>query len=158
MAFKNVRELPVRSGNTVNIIIVGDGKVGAALAAQLSSEGHDITIIDSDPQVLSESIEKLDVMAVTGNGASMSVLREAGAGETGLLIAATSLDELNLLTCLTARKLGARHTIARIRNPEYSDQLVALGEDLGLSLTVNPDQAAAQEAYQLLQFPSFLKR
>ena len=102
----------------MNIIIVGDGKVGAALAAQLSSEGHDITIIDSDPQVLSESIEKLDVMAVTGNGASMSVLREAGAGETGLLIAATSLDELNLLSCLTAKKLGAKHTIARVRNPE----------------------------------------
>lgn len=158
MAFKNVRELPVRSGNTVNIIIVGDGKVGAALAAQLSSEGHDITIIDSDPQVLSESIEKLDVMAVTGNGASMSVLREAGAGETGLLIAATSLDELNLLSCLTAKKLGAKHTIARVRNPEYADQLISMREELGLSMTVNPELSAAHEAYQLLQFPSFLKR
>ena len=142
----------------MNIIIVGDGKVGSALAEQLSGEGHDITIVDSDPRTVNASAERLDVMGVTGNGASMATLQEAGASKADVLIAATSLDELNLLTCLTARKLGAQHTIARIRNPEYSDQLVALGEDLGLSLTVNPDQAAAQEAYQLLQFPSFLKR
>ncbi len=142
----------------MNIIIVGDGKVGAALAAQLSTEGHDITIIDSNPQVLNESAERLDVMVVIGNGASMATLQEAGVEKAELLIAATSLDELNLLTCLTAKKLGAKHTIARIRNPEYSDQLVTMREELGLSLTVNPELIAAQEAYQLLQFPSFLKR
>ncbi len=142
----------------MNIIIVGDGKVGAALAAQLSAEGHDVTIIDSNPQVLSQSAEQLDVMVVTGNGASMHTLREAGVGSSSLLIAATSRDELNLLTCLTAKKLGAAHTIARVRNPEYSDQLIAMQEELGLSLTVNPEQTAAHEAYQLLQFPSFLKR
>ena len=142
----------------MNIIIVGDGKVGAALASQLSAEGHDVTIIDSNPLVLNHSAEQLDVMVVTGNGASMNTLREAGAEKADLLIAATSRDELNLLTCLTAKKLGTGHTIARIRNPEYSDQLVAMREELGLSLTVNPEQAAAHEAYQLLQFPSFLKR
>ncbi len=142
----------------MNIIIVGDGKVGAALAAQLSSEGHDVTIIDSNLQVLSESAEALDVMAVAGNGASMATLREAHVEKADLLIAATSRDELNLLTCLTAKKLGCGHTIARIRNPEYSDQLVAMREELGLSLTVNPEQSAAYEAYQLLQFPSVLKR
>ncbi|WP_251449263.1 Trk system potassium transporter TrkA [Vermiculatibacterium agrestimuris] len=142
----------------MNIIIVGDGKVGAALAAQLSTEGHDVTIIDSNPLVLSQSAEQFDVMAVTGNGASMATLREAGVERAEVLIAATSRDELNLLTCLTAKKLGAKHTIARIRNPEYSDQLIAMREELGLSLTVNPEQAAAHEAYQLLQFPSFLKR
>lgn len=142
----------------MNIIIVGDGKVGAALATQLSSEGHDVTIIDSNPQALSESAERLDIMAVIGNGASMSTLREAGVEKADLLIAATSRDELNLLTCLTAKKLGAKGTIARVRNPEYSDQLVNMQEELGLSMTVNPELAAAQEAYQLLQFPSFLKR
>ncbi len=142
----------------MNIIIVGDGKVGAALTSQLSSEGHDVTIIDSNPQVLTQSAEQFDVMAVVGNGASMSTLREAGVEKAEVLIAATSRDELNLLTCLTAKKLGVKHTIARIRNPEYSDQLVSMREELGLSLTVNPEQAAAQEAYQLLQFPSFLKR
>ncbi len=142
----------------MNIIIVGDGKVGAAMAEQLSREDHNVTIIDSDPQVLSESTERLDVMTVVGNGAAMSTLREAGAESADLLIAATSLDELNLLTCLTAKKLGCRHTIARIRNLEYTDQLVAMRAELGLSMTVNPDQAAALEAYQLLQFPSVLKR
>lgn len=142
----------------MNIIIVGDGKVGAALAAQLSAEGHDLTIIDSNPQVLSDSIDRLDVMVVIGNGGAISTLREAGVDKADLLIAATSRDELNLLSCLTAKKLGARHTIARIRNPEYSEQLVSMQEELGLSMTVNPEQAAAQEAYQLLQFPSFLKR
>lgn len=142
----------------MNIIIVGDGKVGAALAQQLSEEGHDITIIDSNPQVLNESADQLDVMAVIGNGANMNTLRAAGAENADLLIAATSRDELNLLTCLTAKKLGTGHTIARIRNPEYADQLVAMREELGLSMTVNPDLAAAQEAYRLLQFPSFLKR
>lgn len=142
----------------MDIIIVGDGKVGAALATQLSGEGHDITIIDSNSQAVNESAEQLDVMAVIGNGASMDTLRTAGADRADLLIAATSRDELNLLTCLTAKKLGTTHTIARIRNPEYSDQLVAMRDDLGLSMTVNPDLAAAQEAYRLLQFPSFLKR
>ena len=142
----------------MNIIIVGDGKVGAALATQLSAEGHDVTIIDSNPQALIESTERLDIMAVAGNGASMATLREAGVEKADLLIAATSRDELNLLTCLTAKKLGARGTIARVRNPEYSDQLVAMQDELGLSMTVNPELAAANEAYQLLQFPSFLKR
>lgn len=142
----------------MNIIIVGDGKVGAALATQISTEGHDVTIIDSNPQVLSDSAERLDIMAVIGNGASMATLRSAGVEKADVLIAATSRDELNLLTCLTAKKLGAKRTIARVRNPEYSDQLIAMQEELGLSMAVNPELAAAQEAYQLLQFPSFLKR
>lgn len=142
----------------MNIIIIGDGKVGAALAAQLSNEGHDVTIIDPNAQALNESASRLDVMVVAGNGASMATLREAGAEHADLVIAATSRDEMNLLACLTAKKLGAGNTIARIRNPEYTDQLVAMREELGLSLTVNPEQAAAQEAYHLLQFPSFLKR
>jgi len=142
----------------MKIIIVGDGKVGAALATQLSEEGHDVTIIDSNPQVLSDSAERLDIMTVIGNGASMNTLREAGVDDADVLIAATSRDELNLLTCLTAKNLGAGHTIARVRNPEYFEQLVSMRQELGLSMTVNPELAAAQEAYQLLQFPSFLKR
>lgn len=144
--------------DAMEIIIVGDGKVGAALAAQLSSEGHDVTIVDSDARTLNETTQRMDVMTVTGNGASMATLREAGAESADLIIAATSRDELNLLSCLTAKKLGVGNTIARIRNPEYTDQLVEMREELGLSMTVNPEQAAAQEAYHLLQFPSFLKR
>lgn len=142
----------------MNVMIVGDGKVGAALADLLSAEKHNVTIIDSNPQVLNASAERLDVMAVVGNGAAMGTLKEAGVERCDVLIAATSRDELNLLTCLTAKRLGAKHTIARVRNPEYADQLVVMQEELGLSLTVNPEFSAAQEAYKLLRFPSFLKR
>ncbi len=142
----------------MNIIIVGDGKVGVALTEQLSQEGHDITVIDSNPKVLEQSIESYDVMVVHGNGASISVLKDAGVETADLLIAATSRDEINLLTCIVARKLGAKHTIARVRNPEYTEQLVLMREELGLSMTVNPEYAAAREIHHLLQFPSFLKR
>lgn len=142
----------------MHIIIVGDGKVGVALTEQLSQEGHDITVIDSNPKVLEQSMESYDVMVVHGNGASISVLKDAGVEGADLLIAATSRDEINLLTCIVARKLGAKHTIARVRNPEYNEQLVLMREELGLSMTVNPESAAAREIHHLLQFPSFLKR
>lgn len=142
----------------MNIIIVGDGKVGAALTEQLSQEGHDVTVIDSDPKVLEQSMESYDVMVVHGNGASVSVLKDAGVEGADLLIAATSRDETNLLTCIVARKLGAKHTIARVRNPEYNEQMFLMREELGLSMTVNPEYAAAREIHRLLQFPSFLKR
>lgn len=142
----------------MQIIIVGDGKVGVALTEQLSSEGHDITVIDSNPKVLEQSLESYDVMVVHGNGASIGVLKEAGVEDAHLLIAATSRDETNLLTCIVAKKLGAKHTIARVRNPEYAEQLVLMRDELGLSMTINPELAAAREIHHLRQFPSFLKR
>ena len=129
----------------MQIIIVGDGKVGVALTEQLSSEGHDITVIDSNPKVLEQSLESYDVMVVHGNGASIGVLKEAGVEDAHLLIAATSRDETNLLTCIVAKKLGAKHTIARVRNPEYAEQLVLMRDELGLSMTINPELAAARE-------------
>lgn len=142
----------------MEIIIVGDGKVGVALTEQLSREGHDITVIDSNAKVLEQSVEAYDVMVVHGNGAAMHVLREAGAENADIIIAATSSDELNLLACIVARRLGTKHTIARVRDPEYTEQLVMMREELGLSMTINPELAAAHETYHLLQFPSFLKR
>lgn len=142
----------------MHIIIVGDGKVGVALTEQLSQEDHDVTVIDSNPKVLEQSLESYDVMVVHGNGASIGVLKDAGVEETDLLIAATSRDETNLLTCIVAKKLGARHTIARVRNPEYAEQLLLMRDELGLSMTINPEMAAAREIHHLLQFPSFLKR
>ena len=142
----------------MNIIVVGDGKVGLSITAQLSREGHNLTIIDSNPNVLETSVEQYDVMILHGNGASLPVLREAGAEKADLLIAVTSTDEVNMLTCILARRLGTRHTIARVRNPEYAEQLQFLREELGLSMTVNPELAAAAEAYHILQFPSFLRR
>lgn len=141
----------------MKIVIVGDGKVGQALTGRLAEEGHDVVVIDSSPKALRTSVEIHDVMGVNGNGASYAVQKEAGVGEADLLIAATSGDELNLLCCMLAKKLGARHTIARVRSPDYADQLVLMKEELGLSMTVNPELAAAREIARMLRFPSALK-
>lgn len=142
----------------MKIIIVGEGKVGLTLAKKLSSENHDVTVIDQNHQVLSESLEELDILTVVGNGISLETLKEANAEESDLLIAVTNADEVNLLCCLSAKKLGCKSTIARVRNPEYFKQAMFLKEELGLSMAVNPDFAAAQEIFRIIQFPSFLKR
>jgi trk system potassium uptake protein TrkA len=142
----------------VKVVIVGDGKVGYALTEELTREGHDVVVIDNRRDVLRYLTEKLDVMVVNGNGASLSVQKAANVGGSDLLIAATSSDEVNMLCCVVARKLGCSHTIARVRNPEYAEQLLWLKEDLGLSMTINPEMATAREIFRLLQFPSFLKR
>ena len=142
----------------MKIVIVGDGKVGYTLTKRLSQEGHDIVVIDNNRSVLLQSQEALDVAVVDGNGARGEVQREAGVGSSDLLIAATSGDETNLLCCMVARKLGCRHTIARVRNPEYDQQTRFLKDELGLSMVINPEKAAALEIFRLLQYPSFLKR
>ena len=142
----------------MKIIVVGDGKVGLTLTEQLSKEEHDIVVIDKNPTVLQNSQETFDVMVVPGNGASRQVLLEAGAQDADLVIAATSADEINLLCCLTAKKLGCTNTIARVRNPEYAGQLVFLKDELGLSMVINPEATAAREMFQILQFPTFLNR
>ncbi|MDD3165189.1 MAG: Trk system potassium transporter TrkA [Oscillospiraceae bacterium] len=141
----------------MKIIIVGDGKVGATLAEQLSREGHDITMIDKNSAKSHRSGETLDIMSVEGNGAILSVQKEAGVEKADLLIAATSSDELNMLCCLVAKKTGARHTIARVRDPEYDEELNLFREDLGLSMAVNPELACASEMARLLRFPSAIK-
>ena len=143
----------------MKIIIAGDGKVGLALTRQLLHEGHEVTIVDSNPVVLQANMYQYDVMAVQGNAATMEALRQAQVEKADLLIAATSADEINLLCCLTAKKMNSRlHTIARVRNPDYTEQLFFMREELGLSMTINPELSAAREIFHLLQFPSFLHR
>ena len=143
----------------MDIIIAGDGKVGSTLARQLSAEGHDVTLIDSDLHVLNTSVERYDLMGVHGNCASKSVLLRAGVMEAELLIAATSADEINLLCCTTAHGLNPKlHTIARILIPEYTDQIHEMRNVFALSLTVNPEKQAAQEIERLLKYPGFLRR
>ena len=143
----------------MNIIIAGGGKVGINLARQLSAEGYDITIIDSDQRVLNTSMEKMDVMAVYGNCASMNTLLQAGVKEAELLIAATNADEVNLLCCTAAHGINPKiHTIARIRNPEYTEQIFAMRDTFGLSMDFNPEKQAAAEIQQLLKYPGFLRR
>ena len=142
----------------MRIVIVGDGKVGSTLAAELSKEDHDVVMIDRNPEVLDELVDRTDVSAVVGNGATLQSQRDAGVGESDLLIAATSADEVNILCCMLGRKLGVKHTIARVRNPEYADLLTFLKEELRLSMIINPDRAAAMEILNLLRFPAALKR
>lgn len=139
----------------MNIIIVGDGKVGYALAGQLTKEDHNITIIDKNEEALKKADDTLDVMCVKGNGARASILMEAGIEDAELVIAATSRDELNMLTCLTAKKLSKNvRTIARIRDPEYYQEFTVLQNQMGVDMVINPEFTAAQEIANLLQFPA----
>ena len=141
----------------MKIIIVGCGKVGTTLAEQLNRENHDITLIDCDSEALQSISDSTDVMSVTGNGAVYQVQMEAGIKEADLLIATTNSDELNMLCCLIAKKAGNCHTIARIRNPEYSAEINYIREELNLSLAINPGLAAAREIARLLRFPNAIK-
>lgn len=141
----------------MKIVIVGDGKIGSTLAEQLSREGHDITIIDRSPTPLQQTGEALDILCIEGNGATAAVQIEAGVDTADLMIAVTASDELNLLCCLVAKKVGARHTIARVRNPEYDSELSLISDDLGLSLSVNPELACASEIARSLRVPAAIK-
>lgn len=143
----------------MNIIIAGSGKVGVTLIRRLAAEGHNLTLIDSNQRILEETSERYDVMGVQGNCASMPVLQQAAIAEADLLIAATNEDEVNLLCCTTAHGMNpGLHTIARIRNPEYTQQIHALRSVFALSLAVNPERQAATEIERLLRFPGFLHR
>ncbi len=143
----------------MKIIVAGDGKLGSMLTRQLSAEGYDLTLIDANPKQLESSEERFDIMVVQGNCASMTVLEQAGVDEAELLIAATGADEINLLCCMTAHGMNPRlHTIARVRNPEYTDQIYRMRDMFALSMTVNPEKQAAVEIERLLKYPGFLKR
>ena len=137
----------------MKIIIIGDGKVGYSLAENLSIENNDVIIIDKNSEALKRASENLDVMCIRGSGVSTKILLEAGVKEADLLIAATTSDEMNMVCCLTAKKLGVTHTIARIRDPEYANELSLLKADLDLDMVINPEQAAAGEIARLLRFP-----
>ena len=139
----------------MDIIIVGDGKVGYTLADHLSKEEHNITIIDKNEAALLKADETLDVMCIKGNGARASILIEAEVEKADLVIAATSKDELNMLTCFTAKKLSPNvQTIARIRDPEYYEDFSVLSQTMGIDMVINPEFTAAQEIANILQFPS----
>lgn len=138
----------------MKIIIVGLGKVGQTLAAELSKEKNDITVIDHVEKKVEEFTAKYDLMGIVGNGATYSTQMEAGIEEADLLIAVTASDELNLLCCLIAKKAGNCHTIARVRTPDYSAEIDFIKEELGLAMVINPEFAAAREIARILKFPS----
>lgn len=147
----------VYSGGIMNIIIIGCGKVGSTLAEELCEEDHELTVIDKNPQKIQELCENLDIMGICGNGSSIQVLSEAGVEEADILIAVTGSDELNLLCCLIAKKVSQCHTIARVRNPIYNKEIHFIKKQLGISMIINPESAAAMEISRLLRFPSAIK-
>ncbi len=141
----------------MNVIIVGCGKVGATLAEHLDQEGHNVVVVDNKASVIDNVTNFLDVMGVVGSGASYSVLVDAGIEKADLLIAVTGSDELNLLCCLVAQKAGSCHTIARVRNPIYNEEIDFIKEEMGLSMTINPELEAATEMAALINLPSAIE-
>ncbi len=141
----------------MRIIIIGCGKVGRTLAQQLSEENHDLVIVDTDSKKLQEFNEEVDAISVSGNGASIGVLEEAGVDVADVLIAVTGSDELNLLCCLVARKVSKCHTIARVRNPVYQNDINFIKESMGISMIINPEYKTAVEITQLLLFPAAIQ-
>ena len=141
----------------MKIVIIGAGSLGSEITAALTTEKHEITVIDVDSMQAESLGAQYDILAVHGNGTQRQVQEAVGVARSDLLIAAGNSDEQNLLACLTARKLGAPHTIARVRNPAYYEQLDFLSDDLGVSLHVNPEEAAAREIARALRLPGVQK-
>ena len=141
----------------MKIILVGSGKVGTALARQLSEEGHNVTVVDTNKARVEHLIETYDVLGIVGNGSSITTLSEAGIEDADVFIAVTGSDELNLLCCMFAKKAGHCHAIARVRNPSYSHELDFIKKQIGISAIINPEMAAAKEISHLLRFPGASK-
>ena len=143
--------------NKMKIVIIGCGKVGTSIARELNTSGHDITVVDNNGAAVRRLSESLDVMGIEGNGATYEALSEAGAETADLVIAATARDEVNLYACLMARAAGVPHTIARVRSPEYTDDLYRVKDQLRLSMSINPELTEAIEISRLLRFSGALE-
>ena len=137
----------------MKIVIIGSGKVGLQLATQLSEEDYDVTLIDKDEEKLKYAANSLDIFCIAGDGADVNVMRQADVDHTDLVVACTSEDELNMVCCLLAKHVGAKNTIARVRNPVYYNQMHLLKNDLQLSMAVNPEKLVSNEIARVLQFP-----
>ncbi len=138
----------------MHIIIVGLGKLGVTMTKQLTAEGHSITVVDTNNEKVTSLVDTYDVMGVWGNGATCETLETAGASKAKLIIAATASDEVNILCCLIAKRMGTENTIARVRNPDYAAQMQFLRNELGLSMIVNPEFETANEISRIIRFPS----
>ncbi|MDD4689161.1 MAG: Trk system potassium transporter TrkA [Eubacteriales bacterium] len=141
----------------MRIVIIGDGKVGSTLSNQLQRHGHNVTVVDNNKNALKNLIDTQDVLCVEGNGATYEVQLEAGVNESDVTIACTSTDELNMIACMMAKKLGSKRTIARVRNPDYYKQIDFLKNEMGLNTIINPELAAANDISRMLLFPTATK-
>lgn len=141
----------------MKIVIAGGGKVGVILTELLSNEGHDVTVIDTAAKTVEAITNNYDVIGFCGNGASFAVQSEAGVAKSDIFIAVTGSDELNIMSCMVARSMGAAHTVARVRSPEYSEQMSFMRDKLGLGLIINPDFESADEISRIIEFPAATK-
>lgn len=142
----------------MNIIVSGCGKIGKAITATLVAEGHDVTVIDNNMEIVNEMTNIYDVIGVCGNSADCETLEEAAVDTAELFISTTGSDEMNMLSCFVAKRMGAQHTVARIRNPEYNDRSLGfMRQNLELSMSINPELLMAQELYNILRLPSAFK-
>ena len=137
----------------MQVIIVGCGKVGQEIVGHISSEGHNVTVIDTNSQVIERIVDKYDVFGISGNGASYEILEKANCKNSDLFIAVTSSDEVNILACVVAKRIGAKSTIARIRNYGYSKEEVKLKDDFGIDMIINPERECANDIVNILNFP-----
>jgi trk system potassium uptake protein TrkA len=139
----------------MRVIIVGCGKVGYAIAKDLSEENDtDVTVVDEDEQVLEKILDSLDVIGIKGSGLNSNILMSAGAKDADLIICVTHSDEMNILCAVSAKRLGVKNTVARVRNPEYGTELNNFWQSLGLDMIVNPERETAREISRLFRFPA----
>ncbi len=138
----------------MKIVIIGAGKIGLYLAACLSNDGNAVTIVDSNPKTVEDAVNSYDINGVMGNGVNITVQNDAGVSKADVLIATTGSDEMNMLCCLIAKKLGVKRTVARIRDPEYSRQFILMLDMMGLDFAVNPELESASEMSRLLRYPT----
>ena len=141
----------------MRIVVIGDGKIGRTIAGHAAREGHEVTVVDRNPKTIEQIVEQYDVIGVCGNGASYDIQKEAFVDKADLVVATTSSDEVNILSCIIAKKLGCESTIARVRNYEYNNQVDLMCKELGISMTVNPDLEAANEIVNIINFPEAIK-
>ena len=141
----------------MKIVVIGDGKVGRTIVGHASREGHEVTVVDRNPKSVEQIVEKYDVIGVTGNGAAYNIQKEAGVDKADIVVATTSSDEVNILSCVVAKNLGAKSTIARVRNYEYNSQVGLMTKELGISMFINPELEAANEIVNLINFPEAMK-
>lgn len=141
----------------MKIVVIGDGKVGRTIVEHASKEGHEIVIIDKNPSVVEQLVNQYDVMGISGNGTIYDIQRSAGVDKADLVIAATSSDEVNILSCIVAKNLGAKATMARVRNYEYNKQIHSMSKYLDITMTINPELEAANEIMNIINFPEAIR-
>ncbi len=141
----------------MKVVVIGNGKVGRSIIEHTTEEGHEVVIVDKDPDVVEDIIDEFDVIGIVGNGASYDILIEAGVAKADLVVAATDSDETNILSCLISQKIGAKATVARVRSYEYNNQLNIIRDGLGITMPINPEKETADEITRILNFPEAIR-